>query len=212
MKVEIWSDVVCPFCYIGKRRFEEALKAFNHQDEVEVEWKSFQLNPALNVKSDQSLNEYLAEIKGISIEEAVKMNQYVTEMAKEVGLNYQLDQAKVANTLNAHRLLQFAKTKGKGDSMKEHLMQAYFIQGKDLNSNTILEQIALEIGLDAQEIKDVLISDKFAQNVEEDAYDGQQLGVRGVPFFVFDRKYGISGAQPLEVFERTLAQAYAEKS
>ncbi|MEZ4804339.1 MAG: DsbA family oxidoreductase [Bacteroidia bacterium] len=210
MKVEIWSDVVCPFCYIGKRRFEEALNAFEHKNQVEVEWKSFQLNSGLIPRDGQSLNQYLSEAKGISLDEAEKMNQYVCDMAKEVGLDYNLDNAVVANTFNAHKLLQYAKSIHLGDQMKEALMKAYFIDAKDLNSTNTLIEIADSIGLNTIESRKAIESNTFESKVEEDAYDAQQIGVRGVPFFVFDRKYGISGAQPLEVFERTLKQCFDE--
>jgi predicted DsbA family dithiol-disulfide isomerase len=212
MKVEIWSDVVCPFCYIGKRRFEEALNAFEHKDQVEVEWKSFQLNPGLIPTKDQSLNQYLSEAKGISLEEAEKMNQYVCDMAKEVGLEYHLENAIVANTFNAHKLLQYAKSIHLGDEMKEALMKAYFVDAKDLNSIDTLIEIANSIGIDVIASRQAIESHTFDAKVEEDAYDAQQIGVRGVPFFVFDRKFGISGAQPLEVFERTLKQTLEEKA
>ena len=212
MKIEIWSDVACPFCYIGKRRLEEALNGFEHQSDVEIEWKSFQLNPELKTNKIQSIHEYLAEAKGWTIEYAKQMGEQVTAMAEEVGLNYNMDATVVANTFNAHRLIQFAKTQNLGDAIEEALFRAYFMEGKNIDSNTELIEIAVSIGLNAAEAEKVLNEKQFSEQVEFDAYEAQQIGVRGVPFFVFNRKYGISGAQPLEVFTRTLDQAYAEET
>lgn len=206
MKVEIWSDVVCPFCYIGKRRFEEALQGFEGREEVQVEWKSYQLNPGLEPVPGQSIHEYLAQHKGISPEHALQMNRQVEQMAAESGLSYQLDRCVVANTADAHRLIQYAKTLGKSDEMEEALFKAYFTDGKNLNLHEILLETAVSAGLPREDAARVLASNEFADQVELDAYEASQLGVRGVPFFVFDRKYGISGAQPLEVFERTFRQ------
>jgi predicted DsbA family dithiol-disulfide isomerase len=212
MKIEIWSDVACPFCYIGKRRLEEALSGFEHQSEVEIEWKSFQLNPELKTTKTQSIYEYLAESKGWTVDYAKQMGQEVTAMAEELGLHYNMGATVVANTMNAHRLIQFAKTKNLGDDIEESLFKAYFMEGKDIDSPDALIEIAVNIGLNADEAKTVLSEMQYSEQVEFDAYEAQQIGVRGVPFFVFNRKFGISGAQPLEVFTRTLNQAYAEEN
>lgn len=212
MKIEIWSDVACPFCYIGKRRMEEALSGFEHQSEVEIEWKSFQLNPELKTNKTQSIHEYLAEAKGWTIEYARQMGEQVSAMAEEVGLHYNMDATVVANTLNAHRLIQYAKTKNLGDAIEEALFIAYFMNGKNIDSQAELIEIAESVGLNAVDAEKVLVEKQFSEQVEFDAYEAQQIGVRGVPFFVFNRKYGISGAQPLEVFTRTLNQAYAEET
>lgn len=210
MKVEIWSDVVCPFCYIGKRRFEEALEKFNGKDAVEIEWKSFQLNPDLKPNGKQNIHEHLAEVKGWTVDYAKQMSKQVSEMAAEVGLTYNMDQTVVANTFDAHRLIQHAKTKGLGDILEEKLFSAYFVEGKDIADFPTLIQIAVECGLEANTIQEILESKQYSDLVEYDVYEASQLGVRGVPFFVFDRKYGISGAQPLEVFERTFQQTLEE--
>jgi len=210
MKVEIWSDVACPFCYIGKRRFEEALEQFEGKEQVEVEWKSFQLNPDLKPKSEQNIYAYLAEAKGWTVDYAREVSKQVCDMAESVGLHYNMDQTIVANTADAHRLIQLAKSKGLGDAMEEQLFQAYFMQGKNVGDHATLIRLATDAGLNAQEAEETLNSNAFADAVELDAYEGSQLGVSGVPFFVFDRKYGISGAQPLEVFERTFLQSWQE--
>lgn len=208
MKIEIWSDVACPFCYIGKRRLEEALSQFEHNNEVEIEWKSYLLNPDQKSNTGQSLYEYLSEAKGWTMEYTMQANQQVTAMADEVGLHYNMDKAVVANTSEAHRLIQHAKTLGKGDAMEEALFKAYFVDGRNLADHQVLSQIAAECGIDEASATAALNNLEYAEAVQRDIYEGVQIGVRGVPFFVFDNKYGISGAQPLEVFTRTLEQTY----
>ncbi len=212
MKIEIWSDVMCPFCYIGKRKFEAALEQFENKANVEVVWKSFQLNPNMKTDSGKSITEYLAEIKGWSIKQAQEMNAHVTNMAKEVGLHYDFDKAIVANSFDAHRLIQLAKKHGKGDEAEEHLFKAYFTEGKNTDDHSTLIEIGISIGLNEIEVKQVLASDQFADDVNKDILEAQQIGVRGVPFFVVDRKYGVSGAQPSEIFLETLTKAWAENN
>lgn len=207
MKVEIWSDVMCPFCYIGKRKFEKALEQFSGASEVEVEWKSFQLNPDLKTEASKNINQYLAEVKGWSLEKAAEMNAHVTQMAKESGLDYQLDKAVVANSMDAHRLSHLAKKNGVQDALEELLFAAYFNQGKNTADHDVLTEIGIKAGLQHDEIASVLNSDTYTEEVNHDILVAQQLGVRGVPFFVFDRKYGVSGAQPSEVFLETLQKA-----
>ncbi len=207
MKIEIWSDVMCPFCYIGKRHFEKALEQFESKDKVEIEWKSFQLNPDMKSQPGKNLNQYLAEIKGIPLEQAKEMNAYVTNMAAASGLEYHLDKAIPANSKDAHRIIQLAKTKGLGDVAEEYFFHAYFTEGKDISDHTFLLEAGIEIGLDKNEVKEVLDSDLFALEVEQDVHEASQLGIRGVPFFVIDRKFGISGAQPVDVFIDTLNKA-----
>jgi predicted DsbA family dithiol-disulfide isomerase len=204
MKVEIWSDVMCPFCYIGKRKFEKALSEFEGKENVEIEWKSFQLNPAMKTDPQKNINQYLSEIKGWSLQQAQEAHARVTAMAKEVGLNYDFDKAIVANSFDAHRLIQFAKRKERGDQMEEALFKAYFIDGRNTADHATLISLAVEAGLDATETKAVLDSGIFADEVEADIELAGQIGVRGVPFFVFDRKYAVSGAQAPEVFLETM--------
>lgn len=210
MKVEIWSDVMCPFCYIGKRRFEEALSRFPNKDHVEVVWKSFELNPALVTNPQKSVTEYLAETKGWTLEYTQQVQAHVIDMAKEVGLHYDFDKAVMANSFDAHRLIQLAKTKGKGDAAEERLFKAYFTEGKNTADHDTLTQLGTEIGLDAQEIKILLEGNEFAEAVQRDEYEARQIGVRGVPYFVFNDKYAVSGAQLAETFLGALTQAYAE--
>jgi predicted DsbA family dithiol-disulfide isomerase len=210
MKVEIWSDVMCPFCYIGKRRFEDALQKSAHKDEIEVEWKSFQLNPAMVTSPDTNINQYLAKVKGWSIEQAEEMNAYMTNMAAEAGLTYNFDKAVVANSFKAHRFTHLAKTHGLGDAAEEQLFKAYFTDGKNTDDIDTLIELGTAIGLNATEIKQTLESDAYAGEVKQDIAEAQRLGISGVPFFVLDRKYGISGAQTPDVFEGTIEKAFAE--
>ncbi|MBL7740267.1 MAG: DsbA family oxidoreductase [Chitinophagaceae bacterium] len=212
MKVEIWSDVMCPFCYIGKRRFEKALAAFLHSGDIEVIWKSFQLNPGMKTEPGKSINQYLAEVKGWSLEQAKQANDYVTNMASEVGLQYDFDKAVVANSFDAHRVVQLAKTHGKGDAMEEQLFKAYFTEGKNIADHPTLIALATGIGLDRDAVKHTLESDQYADAVEQDIYESHQIGVKGVPFFVFNDRYAISGAQATETFAGALEQAWGEWS
>ena len=211
MKVEIWSDVMCPFCYIGKRKFESALAQFENRDDVEITWKSFQLNPDMKTDPNKSTLAYLAEVKGWSIEQAQSTTSYVTNMAKEVGLDYNFDKAVVANSFDAHRLIQLAKTKGKGDAAEERLFKAYFTEGKNTADHDILIQLGTEIGLDAEAMKTMLAGTMYGADVQNDIAEGEKLGLTGVPFFVVDRKYGVSGAQQPETFLNTLKKAWEDK-
>lgn len=210
MKIEIWSDVMCPFCYIGKRKFENALAQFENKGAVTIEWKSFQLNPDMKTEPDKNISQYLAEIKGWSLEQATEMNQNVSQLAKKVGLNYDLNKAVVANSFDAHRIVQLAKTKGLGDAMEERLFKGYFTEGLNIADHKTLVKIAAEIGLDTNQISEVLKTTAFADEVNNDVAEAQQLGIRGVPFFVIDRKYGVSGAQESETFLNALNKAWEE--
>jgi predicted DsbA family dithiol-disulfide isomerase len=208
MKIEVWSDIMCPFCYIGKRRLEKALASFENKDQVQVVWKSFLLNPDMVTDPSQSNLEYLANVKGWSLQQAQQITDQVTAMAAEEGLEYHLEKAVVANAKTAHRLLQLAKTLGKGDLMKERLLKAYFTEGANIDDRATLLSLAVEAGIEEQRASHCLDSDEFTQAVDEDIYESRLIGVSGVPFFVLDRKFGISGAQPIELFEQTLKKAW----
>lgn len=204
MKIEIWSDIMCPFCYIGKRHLETALSQFPDQH-FEIEWKSFQLDPTIVPQPGKNVYEYLAERKGMSVEESKQMHTGVVARAAEVGLDYQFEKAVISNSFDAHRLIQLAKTKGFGDAIEETFFKAYFTEGRDLNDKDTLMELCVGIGLNALDIKEVLEDEtRFANAVRNDISEAQQIGVRGVPFFVFDRKYAISGAQPIEYFLQTI--------
>jgi predicted DsbA family dithiol-disulfide isomerase len=210
MKVEIWSDVVCPFCYIGKRKFENALAQFGPRGEVQVEWKSFQLTPDFVPTPGESIHASLAKKKGVPEAEGRRMNDYMTQAAKEVGLDYQFDKAIPANTFLAHQLIHFAAHNGQQDAMKERLFAAYYLEGQNLNDVDTLVKLAAEIGLDANAARQALVAGTYANEVRRDEYEAQQIGVRGVPFFVFDDKYAVSGAQPSEVFAEVLDKVWEE--
>lgn len=210
MKIQIWSDVMCPFCYIGKRRFEQALEQFEHKDEIEVEWKSFQLNPNLVTDPTININQYLADVKGITLDHAKQLNDHVTQMAAEVGLTYDFDKAVVANSFDAHRFAHLAKQYGLGDAAEEALFNAYFTEGKNIADHETLAELGEQIGLDKDEVAHTLKGNKYAINVNQDIAQAQQLGIRGVPFFVMDMKYGVSGAQPVDAFTQTIEKAYSE--
>lgn len=210
MKVEIWSDVMCPFCYIGKRKFEAALDKFPQKDRIEIEWKSFQLNPDMKTEPGKSINDYLAEVKGWEPAYAEEMNNHVTKIASEVGLEYHMDKAVVANSFDAHRFVQYAKTQGKGDAAEEQLFKAYFTDGKNTADHATLLDLGASIGLDTEALKAVLESNQFADYVRKDVYEAQQVGARGVPFFVLDRKYAVSGAQQPETFLGALEKSFGE--
>ncbi len=208
MKVEVWSDVMCPFCYIGKRRFEAALQQFAGKDDVIVEWKSFQLDPDIVTQPDKSVNEYLAERKGWTLEYARQVNAHVTQMALEAGLHYDFDKAVVANSFDAHRLSHFAKKFGLQDAMEERLFKAYFTEGKNTADHGTLVQLAADAGLRNDDVRLMLAGNEYAEEVNKDIYEAYQVGVRGVPFFVFNNTYAVSGAQPTEVFSQALNKAF----
>ena len=210
MKINIWSDIRCPFCYIGKRKFEMALEKFEHRNAVEVEWKSFELDPGLKTQNDVNATEHLAAIKGISKERANEMQQYVKGIANEVGLDFNADKAVVANSFDGHRLIQFAKTKGLGNEAEEELFKAHFTEGKNIDNTEVLLQTAINIGLDENEAREMLASGAFAKEVKQDEMQAQQFGISGVPFFVLNDKYAVSGAQSPETFLQALEQTWQE--
>ena len=210
MKVEIWSDVMCPFCYIGKRNFETALEKFADKEHVEVIWKSYQLDPSIPEVAKDSYQDYLVKHKGMSPEQVKGMLENVTQSAKNVGLEYNFDKAIMVNSLSAHKLIQFAKTKGLGDQAEERLFLAFFTEGKNIANIDTLVQLAKEIGLDETEVRTAFTDEKYASLVKQDFQEAQNVGVQGVPFFVIDRKYGVSGAQPPQAFSGNLEKTFAE--
>ena len=189
-----------------KRQLESALTEFPN-DEFEIEWKSFQLDPTITPQSGKDVFTFLAERKGISVEESKEMHKGVTERAKSVGLDYNFDKAIISNSLEAHRIIQFAKTKNLGNEMEEIFFKAYFTEGRDLNDGPTLIELAVKSGLDQIQVLEVLKDGNlFLDNVKNDISEAQQIGVQGVPFFVFDRKYAVSGAQPVEAFVNTIKE------
>jgi len=210
LKVEIWSDVVCPWCYIGKRRFESALASFEHRDQVEVYWRSYQLDPTAPRTSELTLNEMLASKYGMTTQKAGEMNARVSSLAAAEGLDYRLEKAHPANTFDAHRLIHLAADHDLQDAMKERLMKAYFTEGQAVGDIETLVALAVEVGLDAEEARTTLTSKTYTDEVTADIHLARELGITGVPFFVVNEQYGISGAQPKEVFQKTLQQVWAE--
>ena len=210
MKIEVWSDYVCPFCYIGKRRLEEAIESTGFGDKVEVVFKAFELDPNSPQTSEKSMTEVLAEKYNSSLEEAKNMTGNVVEQAKTVGLAYDFENLRPANTFDAHRLAKLAEQEGVGAEIAEKLLEAYFIEAKQIGTHEELLKVAEEVGVSVERAKQVLESDEFAAEVKIDIEEAGQIGVQGVPFFVIDRKYAISGAQPAETFANALQKAFEE--
>ena len=210
MKVEIWSDIACPWCYVGKRRFEAALSEFEHAAEVEVVWRSFELDPQAPRVHAESQNELLARKYGLPAERVRAMNERLTGEARKEGLDFQLDRVRVGNTFDAHRLVHLAGESGRAAQMKERLMRAYFTEGATVGEPATLRALAADVGLDPQRVDEALASDAHAADVRADEARARDFGVTGVPFFAIDERYGVSGAQPAEVLLGALRQAYAE--
>jgi predicted DsbA family dithiol-disulfide isomerase len=210
MQVEIWSDVVCPWCYIGKRRFEAALAGFEHRDQVGVTWRSFQLDPGAAPTTQGDPLDRLAAKYGMSRADAERAQARVTANAAEEGLGFHLERARSGNTFDAHRLLHHALAAGKQPELKERLLAGYFVEGEAVGEPEVLTRLATEVGLDEPTVRDVLASGAFAAEVRQDEQEARRLGITGVPLFVVDRAYGISGAQPSPLILSTLEQAWAD--
>jgi predicted DsbA family dithiol-disulfide isomerase len=212
MNVEIWSDINCPWCYVGKRRFESALSAFDHADEVTVTWRSFELDPSALAETVGDVSERIAAKYGISVEQAREMEASMIATAAGEGLDYRFDIRRSANSFDAHRLIHLANEHGLGDAMKERLLAAHFTEGRLVSDPDELVALASEVGLDADEARAVLASDRFADAVRADEAAAQQIGISGVPTFLVDRRIGVSGAQPPEVLLGLLEQGWAQQS
>jgi predicted DsbA family dithiol-disulfide isomerase len=218
MRVEIWSDVVCPWCYVGKRRFEAALAQFPHRDDVEVEWKAFELDPtADSAPAGEPAGEHeyatrLAAKYGTDVVSAQGMVDSMTATAAVEGLDFHFETAVRANTVDAHQVIHLAGERGLQDAVKERLLRAYFTEGEAVGDRDTLVRLAAEAGLDADEVRAVLDEGRYVGAVRADEAEAQALGIRGVPFFVVDRKYGVSGAQPADVLLQVLDKAWGERS
>ncbi|MBX2878208.1 MAG: DsbA family oxidoreductase [Saprospiraceae bacterium] len=212
MKIEIWSDVVCPWCYLGKRRLEHALERFEHKDEVDIVFKSFQLDPTMVTEPDLNISEYLAKRKGLPIDQARAMNVQMEELAAKEGLDYNLSNVIPLNTMQAHCVLHFAKSKGKQLQVKEGLMQAYFTGNLNLDDQAVLSKIAKDIGLNEKEVLRSLQNKQYVSAVQRDIEDGIKYGLSGVPYFVFNESVSVSGAQSEDVFLKTLKKAFQDWS
>jgi predicted DsbA family dithiol-disulfide isomerase len=208
MHVEIWSDIACPWCYIGKRRFEAALAQFEHRDEVTVTWRSFELDPGAPAERPGDRAVHLAEKYGSSVEQAQGMQQHMTEVAAAEGLDFHFDTARDGNTFDAHRLIHLAEAHGVQDAMKERLMRAYLGEGELMSDHATLARLAVEAGVPEAEVHDMLASDRFTAEVREDERTAGSLGISAVPFFVVDRALGASGAQPPEAMGELLRRGW----
>lgn len=197
--VEIWSDIACPWCYVGKRRFERALAEFAHRDDVRVTWRSFELDPQAPREREHDAATHLAEKYGTTREQALAMNANMTEVAAGEGLGFRFDLARGGNTFDAHRLTHLAAAHGLQDAMEERLMRGYLEEGEPIGDPAALERLAIDIGLPADEVRETLASDRFADAVREDERTAAALGITAVPFFVVNREIAVSGAQPPEV-------------
>lgn len=210
LKIQIWSDVMCPFCYIGKRRIEEALQNFDHKDAVAIEWKSFQLDANFVATPGESIIDHLAEKYQKNTDWAKNMIDNMTQNAKTEGLDFHFEKAILANSFHAHRLLQLAKKHDLANELEELLFKAYLTDGKNVNDLDTLSELGVAVGLDAEEVSQVLHSNAYANEVRQDIQEAQAIGVQGVPFFVFDNKYAVSGAQHAETFAKTLEKVWQE--
>jgi predicted DsbA family dithiol-disulfide isomerase len=210
MQVEIWSDVVCPWCYLGKRYFEQALERFPHRDEVEVIYRSFELDPSAPPGVTTPTVETLAGKYGMGLEQAREAQRQMEQRAAQAGLTFRMEDLRSGNTRDAHRLLQLAGAQGRGAELAERLHRAYFTDQASIFDHASLAGFAADVGLDRDEALAVLAGDQYAQAVEADEQVAYSLGVTGVPFFVIDRRYGISGAQPAETITQVLERVWAE--
>jgi predicted DsbA family dithiol-disulfide isomerase len=215
IKIDVWSDIACPWCYIGKRNLESGLAAASADDDapvVDVTYHSFELSPDTPVDFDGGEYDYLAQHKGITPDQARQMLERVTGVASEAGLEYRFDLLKHTNTVKAHELLHFAKANGRQLELAERLMSAYFTEGRHLGREDELVDLATDVGLDGDAAREALRSDRYLPDVRADQAQATAYGINGVPFFVIDGKYGVSGAQPAEAFAQIARQVWAERS
>ena len=215
MDIEIWSDIACPWCYVGKRRFEAALAEFEHRDDVAVTWRSFELDPTAPAQRSVDSATHLAEKYGMSRDEALARQRSLAEVAAGDGLDMRADLVRGANTFDAHRLVQLAKAHDVQDAMKERLMRAYHTEGESMgdagesmgDADTLV-RLAVEVGLPEDDVRDVLATDRYATDVREDESTAMALGITAVPFFVVDRRMGAAGAHPAEALGELLRRGW----
>ncbi len=210
MKVEIWSDIACPFCYIGKAHFQKALASFQNIKDVDVVYRCFQLDPDYKHKDGETVITYLTDMKGMSVEHVKQMTTHIEQMAKDAGITINFNTNIPANTLDAHRLILLATQEHKQEAIVEALFEAHFTNGKNIEEKNVLKEIGLSAGLSESQLNTVLDSDAYAYEVKQDILESRNIGVRGVPFFLFNRKYAISGAQPVDTFIAALKQSFEE--
>lgn len=211
MKIEVWSDFVCPFCYIGKRRLEVALENFEHKDQVEVIFRSFELDTSAKKKYDENIHELIAHKYGISVAQAKASNDQIVAQAKAIGLNYNFEELKPTNTFDAHRLTHYAKTEGKMNELSERILKGYFVESLNISDYKVLATLASEVGLDEIKALKVLEAGEYGEEVRKDEERAAQLRISGVPYFVFNNKYAVSGAQPSEKFSEVLEKVMKDE-
>jgi predicted DsbA family dithiol-disulfide isomerase len=210
MKIEVWSDIACPWCYIGKRRLDTALSGFAHASDVEVVWRSFQLDPDAPRVSDMNLNDILSKKHGFPPAQAVAMNEQMRQLGAREGLTYRFDIARYGNSFDAHRLVHLARQHGLQSAMEDRLFAAYFGEGKAIGDQDTLLALSLEAGLPEAEVRELLAGNAFADQVRADTEEARRLNVRGVPLVVIDEKYALPGAQSVKVINDALRQAWTE--
>lgn len=209
MVVEVWSDIACPYCYLGKKRLEKALEEFGDRDRVEVVWKSYQLDPQLQTDGKTGIYEYL-QARGYDADQLKMSNAHLVQAGRAAGIDFHFEDIVVANTFRAHVLLKIAARHGRQDEAKDRLMKTYFTEGKNVDDPEVLMGIAGDMGLDTGELQEAFMSAELAEQIRMDAYEAHQLGARGVPFFVFNDKYIVRGAQEAVVFSGALKKSYDE--
>ncbi len=212
VNVEIWSDIACPWCYVGKRRFEAARDLFEHRDSIDVVWRSFELDPGAPPVRDEDRSEHLARKYGRTVERARQMHERMTEVGAGEGIDFRFDRSHSVNTLDAHRLIHLAKSHGLQDQMEERLFRAHFSEGEVVSDPETLTRLAAEVCLDEGDVRDTLATDRFEAAVREDERTAAVLGIHAVPFFVVDRALGVAGAQPAEVLLELLRQGWRTRN
>jgi predicted DsbA family dithiol-disulfide isomerase len=210
VRIEIWSDIVCPWCYVGSRRLEQALASFPHADEVEIVWRSYELDPNAPAERTGTYVEHLSRKYGVPAADARARLDHMVAVGAELGIDLRFDDARPGNTFDAHRLLHLARTRGVQGELKERLLAATFTEGRPIGDRETLVKLAADVGLDEEEARAALETDAFAADVRADEAEAHAIGVQGVPFFVFDRRYAVSGAQPAEVFLEALERTRQE--
>jgi predicted DsbA family dithiol-disulfide isomerase len=212
LRIDVWSDIVCPWCYVGKRRLETALAQFPHRDAVEVVWRAFELDPSAPAVRGEGVPhaERLARKYGITVARAEEMTQRLTEVAAADGLDFRFDRIRPGRTFDAHRLLHLAAERGLQDSLKERLLRAYMTEGAAIGDPETLVRLASDVGLDAEEARRVVSTDAYSADVRSEEDDARDIGITGVPFFVIGGRYAVSGAQPAELLLRAITTAWSE--
>jgi predicted DsbA family dithiol-disulfide isomerase len=211
MQVEIWSDIACPWCYVGRARFAAALAQFEHRDEITVVWRSFELDPDAPAEREGSHAERIARKYGRTLEQVAEMDAQLTAAATADGLTIDFSRVRSGNTFDGHRLVHLAAAHGKQDSMKERLLRAYFSEGALISDHATLQDLGVEIGLPADDVGELLLTERYAEEVREDERTAHSAGISAVPCFVIDRKYGASGAQPPETLLQFLQHGWAQR-